>query len=501
MVKFRLILLVWGMAYMSQAQEVALPRDLRQHNINNFNSSLVNPVFSLDRNEPQSIALWTRWQWQTIDADPTTLFVNYTRPINSKSAFGAGYFQNNTGVHIEKGGVVNYAYVFSFGEKSQLALGVNVFGFQQEFVNDGFNPGNDIPLPELEISNNFIMQLAPGIRYTYDRFGIGVSSDNLFDYNFTKNEAETYNSEKVFMGIVDYAFPLTLFGVSDNTFLRPALYVRTIPNNDTQFGLNAYLSSSYFWAQTGYNSFYGVSIGAGGHFFKKISLGALVEFGTNQDLKDKDPSFELVTAFNFGKQMKDLKVEDLTLDEETHVLTKTEIEAEQQANMEKQRSAYDSIAAVRKEQALAAEMVQNKQRVLDSISNVKFAEGQLAKQQKIADSITQQKKKQAALAQQPTPTTTPKTKGHYEEVDNLEGLAPGYYLIANVFGTKKYYEAFMKTLTDKGLAPQSFYRSENKFNYVYLGHYNTLEEAEQVRDNKFNGKYPDKTWIFRVKGK
>ncbi len=499
MVKLRVILFVLGMAYMSQAQEVALPKDLRQHNVSNFNSSLVNPVFSLDRNEPQSIALWTRWQWQTIDADPTTLFLNYTRPINSKSAFGAGYFQNNTGVHIDKGGVVNYAYVFSFNEKSRLALGVNVFGFQQQFVDDRFNPGQGIPLPELEISNNFIMQLAPGIRYTYDRFGIGVSSDNLFDYNFTKNEAETYNSEKVFMGIVDYAFPLTLFGISDNTFLRPALYVRTIPNNDTQFGLNAYLSSSYFWAQTGYNSFYGVSVGAGGHFFKKVSLGALVEFGTNQDLSDKDPSFELVTAFNFGKQIKDFKGEEPALEEETHILTKAEIEAQQQANMEKQRSAYDSIAAVRKEQALAAEMVQNKQRVLDSINNAKLAEEQLAKQQKIADSIAQEKKKQAALAQKPAEAPV-KTKGHYEEVDKLEGLEPGYYLITNVFGTKKYYEAFMKTLTAKGLSPKSFYRSENKYNYVYLGHYSTLKEAEQARDSKFNGKYPDKTWIFRVKG-
>ncbi|MCG2461130.1 PorP/SprF family type IX secretion system membrane protein [Flavobacteriaceae bacterium F89] len=499
MVKFSVILLVLGMALSAQAQEVTLPKDLRQHNITNFNSSLVNPVFSLDRNGSQSIALWTRWQWQSIDADPTTLVLNYTRPINSKSAFGAGYFQNNTGVHLEKGGVVNYAYVFSFGEKSQLALGVNVYGFQQQFADDRFSPGQDIPLPELQISDNFIMQVAPGIRFSHDRFGIGVSSDNLFDYNFTKKEAQTYNSEKIFTGIVDYAFPLTLFGTSDNTFVRPALYVRTIPNNDTQFGLNAYLSSSYFWAQTGYNSFYGVSVGAGGHFFKNVSLGALVEFGTDPDIKDKDPSFEIVTAFNFGRQMKDLIGEELSMEEETHILTKAEIEAEQQANMEKQRSAYDSIAAVRKEQALAAEMVQKRQRELDSLNGVKLAAAEAAKQQKTADSIAQLKKKQAAVVQQPKPITR-KTKGHYEEVDKLEGMAPGFYLIANVFGTKKYYEAFMKTLTDKGLDPKSFYRSENKYNYVYLGHYDTLEEAEKARDSKLNGKYPDRTWIFRVMG-
>ena len=498
MIKFGAYLLILGTVYIVRAQEVILPSDIRQHNISNFNSSLANPVFSLDRNEPQSIALWMRWQWQTVDMDPTSLFLNYTRPINAKSAFGAGYFQNNTGIHLEKGGILNYAYVLNFSERSHLALGINLFGFQQQLADNRFNPNSEISLPQLQVSNSFIMQLAPGIRYTYDRLGIGLSSDNLFDYNFTKKEAQTYNSEKIIMGMVDYSFPLALFGTTDNTFIRPALYLRTVPNNDTQFGLNAYFSSSYFWAQTGYNSFYGISLGAGGRFFKKVSLGALVEFGTDPDLKDKDPSFEIVTAFNFGRQIKDLKT-DLSLEEESHILTKAEIESEERKNLEKQRSAYDSIAAVRKKQAMAAEMLQKRQRELDSLNNIKLAEAKAAEQQRIRDSLAQRKKEQQALAQRPKPATR-KTNGHYEEVHKLEGTAPGYYLIANVFGTKRYYEAFMKTLTTKGLNPKSFYRSENKYNYVYLERYDTLEQAERARDSKFNGKYPDKTWIFRVMG-
>jgi hypothetical protein len=67
-----------------------------------------------------------------------------------------------------------------------------------------------------------------------------------------------------------------------------------------------------------------------------------------------------------------------------------------------------------------------------------------------------------------------------------------------VFGTKKYYEAFMKTLGTKGLAPKSFYRSVNKYNYVYLERYDTMEEARKARDSKFGGRYQDALWIFRV---
>jgi len=69
-----------------------------------------------------------------------------------------------------------------------------------------------------------------------------------------------------------------------------------------------------------------------------------------------------------------------------------------------------------------------------------------------------------------------------------------------VYGTKKYFDNFMRTLREKGLEPKSFYRSFNKYNYVYLERYNTMDEARKARDSKFFGKYADKTWIFRVKG-
>src|SRR5690606_20046410 len=139
-------------------------------------------------------------------------------------------------------------------------------------------------------------------------------------------------------------------------------------------------------------------------FFKRISLGALVEFGTDGNLKDKDPSFEIVTAFNFGRQMKDLKKEDL-LGEETHILTKAEIESEEQKNIEKQRSVYDSIAAVRQEQAIASRMLEKRQRELDSLNDIKLEAAKAAEQQRIADSLAQEKKKQEALAHRPKPAT------------------------------------------------------------------------------------------------
>ena len=72
------------------AQEADLPTDLRQHNLLWYNANLANATFSLDRNMPRSVALWSRWQWQSIDGDPTTLYFNYTQKLAPNLAGAVG---------------------------------------------------------------------------------------------------------------------------------------------------------------------------------------------------------------------------------------------------------------------------------------------------------------------------------------------------------------------------------------------------------------------------
>ena len=109
--------LVFFAFFFANAQrEERLPADLRQHNLTIYNASLFNPAFSLDRNNPQSIAVWSRWQWQGIDADPTTIFLNYTRKLNNESAAGLAFIQQNTGIYFNTGGALNYAHQFELNE-------------------------------------------------------------------------------------------------------------------------------------------------------------------------------------------------------------------------------------------------------------------------------------------------------------------------------------------------------------------------------------------------
>ncbi len=621
-----LIIFFFLLCYVSVAQEVSLPADLRQHALTQYNASLFNPTFVLDRNNPQSVSFWTRWQWQQVDTDPTTLFLNYSRRINEKSGVGAGFFQHNTGIYFNTGGVVNYAYEVRLNPIIKLSVGANLFGFQQQLADTRFIPDPDVlPVP-LDVSDDFILQLAPGINLSVENFSLSVASENLFDYNVTDKGANTETADKIFMGMVSYDFPVI---ASDSTaFLRPSIYLRTIPEQENQIGLNTLFSTKRYWAQAGYNNFYGISVGAGGTVFNRFSLGALMEFGTGSSLNSKDASFEIIASFFLGnpqnrrepvvnvfdvldkdvvvgdeeeeaaKMQEELENAQKIASEETtkekEALGETPIEEEEtplmaeepqvnkkearriaaqeralakerrkdsldqikknkealalQQKEEKQNAklaeeeAKIAVAAEKKkrEDALAAAEEAKKKEILDdeetraneaaeelkraealaettrlkvqkekdSLAQVKKMEAIAAaeelKTQKLQDSIRQAKETQLVEAEvakeEVKEEIKPRAGEKYEEVITEDGLEAGFYLIANVFGTKKYFDAFMQDLRKKGIEPGSFVRSRNNYNYAYLKRYNTISEARRARDNKFDGKYQGNTWIFRVVG-
>ena len=479
--KWILLIIALLLAWFTRSQGVELPPDFRQHTLTNYNSSFLNPVFSLDRNNAQSIALWTRWQWQTVDSDPTTLLLNYTRRLNPESTAAVGFFQHNTGVYLQSGGVLNYAYALDLENNAQIALGLNLFAFQRQLADDRFI--NDPNLPPLPDTNDFIMRLSPGLQFKISQFSIGIAAENLFDYNFSTSEKVSGPREKIYYGHAGYEIPISSFGSLEDVFLRPIVYLKSIPGFDNQIGLNALFSTSKFWAQAGYNNFYGISGGLGGRFFKKFTVGALVEFGTSSDLEGIDPTFELAAAFDILPKEKKEEPEP----EEEELITEEQLKEEELAK-EAELAKQAELERQKEEDRLAEEARQAREQfVRDSVEAIRVVEAEAARK------LAEEREKEES--------EKPQEGERYQEAVTENGLQPGFYLVANVFGTKRYYELFMKTLTERGLEPKSFYRSANKYNYVYLKRYDTMREARQARDSQYNGRYKDETWIFRVVGK
>ena len=512
------------------AQDVSLPEDMRQHNLTQFNSSLFNPTFSYDRNNPISLSVWSRWQWQRIDGNPTTLFFNYSGRITPESSFGVGFLQNNTGIFLNRGALLNYAHSFFLGGETTLLVGANVFGFQQELADDRFVEDNELDLPQLETSNSFVLQMTPGVRLQSGAFSVGMALENVLDLNLSDTDREA--SDVIFNGVMGYDMPVYLFDAAGDSYVRPLLYVRSIPNADTQIGLNALLSSSIFWVQGGYNSFYGFSAGAGATLFEKFSIGALAEFSTDQELSGEQSTIELIASYHFGKgknretmeEADDAPAEQIPIEpsEEPAVEENEEVErkAEEQRKKEERQAALaqerkrkqDSIVAAerlkkqRDSIAMLEEATEKLKKQQDSIAQVKQNDERLKKEKDSLEKAAQrerqllaEQRKKDSIAKAVEEKVEVKPGEKYEEVATADGLEPGFYLIANVFGTKKYFDAFMKDLKAKGLEPKSFFRELNGYNYVYLERYDTIEEARKARDSKYYGKYPDKTWIFRVK--
>lgn len=529
-----------------------MPNDFRQQNITEYNSSLLNPAYSLDRNNPPSAALWARWQWQTYDADPTSVFFNYTHKLNEASAVGgAFFFQNNTGIFINTGGAINYAYLIDFSPKVQLGVGLNLFVFQQKLADDRFFQPNPIQLtPE----NGMVLQMAPGLNLRVDKFNIGFVSENMFDYNFGTSQRNTSPQDRMFFGMASYDIAMGFMNTDGNSYLRPAVYFKSIPGFDTQFGFNSILSNEKFWAQAGYNSFYGISGGVGGRFFKHFSIGALVEFGTSPELEGTDPTFELVTSYQFGspaskpEQPKEQLIAEqeekekallaekeqkrLAEQEQEELLAQaintsdqlTEQEEKAQKRLEKERAKQfkDSVrqskansdvakkvskrelkrradSINRAAEALAyQEMIELKrQQRQDSINAVAKAReaavaANLKRQQDSIAAATEAKAEAERLALK-NEVVKPKPGERYEEVTKEGNLVPGYYLIANVFGAKRYFDAFMADMKKRGINASSFYREANNYNYVYLGRYTSISDARKARESKLDGKYLEKT--------
>src|SRR5690606_17590420 len=260
-----------------------------------------------------------------------------------------------------------------------------------------------------------------------------------------------------------------------------------------------------------------------------------IEYGLDAEVKDQDPTFEIIAAYTLGSPDTRKKVVGFEEDESPVELGKSEVATEPEAGdriTEEERKIQEELSKAealaekkalkkakkqnrvkgRKKKAIAEELrvaeelaeakrlkeeqeaealamalrIKEQQR-LDSIKAMELA---LAKKiQDDLDMIAARKKAGKAI-----------TKGHYEEVDKLEGQKAGFYLIGNVYGTSRYRDIFVEGLKKKGIDAKFFYLERTKWDYVYLERFDTLGEAEAARDNNFNDKYAERTWIFRIIG-
>ncbi|MDH7448003.1 peptidylprolyl isomerase [Aquimarina sp. 2201CG14-23] len=74
----------------------------------------------------------------------------------------------------------------------------------------------------------------------------------------------------------------------------------------------------------------------------------------------------------------------------------------------------------------------------------------------------------------------------------------GYYLVTNIFKRKNYFERGMANLKKKKLDPKFFRNPKDRYIYVYLERYDTLEEAKKMLFSDFDNRYKGDMYILKI---
>ncbi|WP_109098882.1 PorP/SprF family type IX secretion system membrane protein [Aquimarina sp. AU58] len=286
-----------------------LPTDIPTHTLVKYNRFYFNPTFSLVRENKKSINVYNKTQWASFNDNPQTYLINYTSNFDEKIGVSIGLHQQNEGIYRYFGGIANFAYNIELNRDMNFTFGLNL-GFSQSGIKSNIDSATSIVLNNgvevsdpviLNYENSSVFQLTPGVNFNYTEFDVGVSVSNLVAYNLTGSELLTDNM--AFTGHVMYTTSLER---RSDKIIRGMVYANMLPDSgadsNLRYGGNVIVElPALGWAQAGYNSFYGASLGIGGNITSNISVGYTYETGFG-DTSNFGASHEVGLAYNFEKE-------------------------------------------------------------------------------------------------------------------------------------------------------------------------------------------------------
>tara|TARA_R100000935_G_scaffold58717_2_gene97249 strand:+ start:16827 stop:18590 length:1764 start_codon:yes stop_codon:yes gene_type:complete len=449
--------------------------------------------------------------------------------------------------------MANYAYGIKLSDKSNFTFGANLAYYNSGFDRNRANAldPNDPALNGLQDSN--LLSFQPGFNISYGKFDFGVFAENLFDYNLKSSETITEFGDKTFSGHLQYTHQFENgTGIFEAGRLMPLARVRKIGNEEVVLGGSLILDLPKLgWLQGGYDSFYGASAGIGFNINRRISLGYTMEKGMSNNFDNFGLTHEISFAYSITPNLTEDRV---MLEEGYEELAENEEEQEdtltaQQLEIEKLKKALAENDAILAELMFRQDSSEtNRQKDLERRFEMVMKMVREETQGKRPDIEEKAKKmylvnneigglvnnskpdpkenkpnvikpvdktKDAIATRTVETKITPKAKAEEAEQDeftrvaqqnniksrkfrNLDGVADGYYVVANVYKGEKYLNKFVTELANEGVRADYFENSNNGLKYVYLERYDTWQEALAAHKSNINGTYSKDMWIMNV---
>jgi len=491
------------------------------HNQLFFNRFLINPTFSLVRENKSYLNILHRNQYASFEDNIQNYYLGFSNKMNERTALGIGLYGQWEGVMQEFGFNANYATSVRLGSNTRLAFGTNVTYISQGLDRNRIvTPENDPTL--LEAGKQSKIAIQPGTALSLGRFDIGVYARNLIEYNQTTNELVTGFNTQNLMASLQYTHYLQArSGFFAGGRIMPLLQLgQDTEDRFTYIGSLLLDLPEYGWFQTTYDDTFGLSMGLGFNLNKRLSIGYLMEKDLSEAGGNLGWNHELSLAYTFKEDngssegyttdSKDAQIDAIVRNYEEQIL-------ELRAQLSKEPGTEGSVEALAYENRLILDELMWRQDSIEKARNALFEKKfetlvRLVRNEIGEDPVqgrkVHQKHVQTAVASAtpvPPKSSRPITRKDFRELpikaknrSDIVGVSSGYYLIANVYKNKEYLNAFMKSLKQKGLNAKQFYNTENGLYYVYLADFNNKSAAKNAFVSNLQGQYQDEKWIMEV---
>jgi len=262
-----------------------------------FNRFNINPTFSFVREQNKYISFTNKREWVQFDDAPLTYLASYSGRFRENIGIGVGMFQQNYGVLTSFGGILNFAYNARLQQESNLTFGMNL-GFYKSGINEGKVVTN-VPDPSLNnIPSNFLLSISPGINYGTQFFDLGLSINNLVQYNMQSSELIEEDPQQSIQAHVMYTGYMDSGGFFDESKFSTLVRSEFKKDQTIISGIAMLTVPKGIWGQIGYNTTYGVSGGLGLNITSQIAIEYNFE-KTIGELEVFGSSHEITLAFRF----------------------------------------------------------------------------------------------------------------------------------------------------------------------------------------------------------
>jgi len=492
-----------------------------------FNRFLINPTFSLVRENKSYLNVLHRNQYASFEDNFQNYYLGFSNRLNDNTALGISIYGQWAGVMQEFGFNANYATSVQLGLQSRLTFGTNI-----TYLSQGLNKNsiiateNDPALLEARKENKVSVQ--PGITLSLGKFDFGLYATDLFKYNQTTNNLITTLNDKSIKTSLQYTHTFSAQrGLFANARLMPLFQLSKNEDASLYYVGSVVLDlPEYGWVQTTLDDTYGWSLGLGFKLNKKLSLGYLLEKDFSQAGDNLGWNHEISMAYTFKDQSYDSgdyvdnsmdnKIDEIVKNYEDQILlliadknTKTEdpntLAYQNRLILDELILRQDSVETARNEMfekrfEIIVRLLRNEKKQ-NPEDNLKKSNNNMHKTA-VADIEHNKSSSLKTVAQKDI--QLPKHKDYIElpirsrNRSDVMGVESGYYLIANVYKNKRYLNTFINNLNEQGLNAKQFYNKENGLYYVYLADFKMKNDARTAFVSNLNGKYQDEKWIMQV---